>query len=257
MKIIPALIPKPRLLPPLRTSGGIFDFAIYYSATVISVTKNGHTFVNGKLNRTPSDDPQSKGTEKTSIVLHFSKLGAESFAESRENARLLVDLLDVCGDEWQVESCHICIPKHSKHCHSKPGFASKKVSLDRELPDPFADKKKNIKYFWAYAVGVTVSCVIIFNYEKTQSPIINSVLYCLRRSEAAKQALGPNIGYASSWPWISGELNTVQGNIDVEFKVKGDTDKAMLKMKANRESKLVPFAVKHLFLEFPMAKESI
>lgn len=133
---------------------------------------------------------------------------------------------------------------------TEPEFSSKTVSLDRELPDPFADKKKNRQYFVVYAIGVTVSCAVIFNYEKTQSPIINSVLYCLRRSEAAKQSLGPNIGYASSWPWISGELNTVQGNIDVEFKVKGENEHAMLKLKANRESKLVPFDVKHIYLEF-------
>lgn len=143
----------------------------------------------------------------------------------------------------------------SAAAETQPSFSSKKVTLDRELPDPFADKKKNVKYFWVYAVGVTVSCVVIFNYEKTQSPIINSVLYCLRRSEAAKLTLGPNIGYASSWPWISGDLNTVKGNIDVEFKVKGDNEKAMLKLKANRESKLVPFDVKHLYLEFPDGRQ--
>ncbi|OBA23164.1 hypothetical protein METBIDRAFT_38284 [Metschnikowia bicuspidata var. bicuspidata NRRL YB-4993] len=138
---------------------------------------------------------------------------------------------------------------------AQPDFSAKTVSLDRELPDPFADKKKNKKYFLLYGVGVAVSCAIIFNYEKTQSPIINSVLYCLRRSEEAKLSLGPNIGFASSWPWVWGELNAVKGIIDVEFKVKGDKQVATLKLKANRENKLVPFEVKHIYLEYPDGKQ--
>lgn len=117
------------------------------------------------------------------------------------------------------------------------------VSVERELPDPFKKKKQNRMYFWAYAVGTALSCVLIFNYEKTRSPIVNSVLYCLRRSDDAKAALGPNIGFSSSWPWIWGPLNTVKGNIDITFKVKGDVGEGDLHLKASRTSKLVPFDI--------------
>ncbi|PVH18333.1 uncharacterized protein CXQ87_001256 [Candidozyma duobushaemuli] len=123
------------------------------------------------------------------------------------------------------------------------------VSVERELPDPFKKKKQNRRYFWAYAVGTTLSCVLIFNYEKTRSPIVNSVLYCLRRSEHAKAALGPNIGFASSWPWIWGTLNTVKGNIDITFQVKGDTGGGNLHLNATRLSKLVPFDIHAWTLE--------
>lgn len=122
------------------------------------------------------------------------------------------------------------------------------VSIDKELPDPFADKRTNRRYFWVYAVGVTVSCAVIFNYEKTRSPIINSVMYCLRRSERAKTPLGANISFNSSWPWIWGTLNTVQGNIDVTFDVKGDAGRGTVKLKANRSSKYVPFDIQHFIL---------
>lgn len=122
------------------------------------------------------------------------------------------------------------------------------VTLDRELPDPFADKKKNRYYFVVYGIGVVVSCAIIFNYEKTRSPIINSTLYFLRRSSIAKEQLGEGINFASSWPWISGQLNTVQGKIDIEFQVKGSKRSGTLKLKAYRESKLVGFNVDHFIL---------
>lgn len=123
------------------------------------------------------------------------------------------------------------------------------VNVDRELPDPFAAKKQNRRYFWVYAVGVTVSCALIFNYEKTRSPIVNSVLYCLRRSDQAKARLGPNIGFKSSWPWVWGTLNTVKGDIDIEFDVSGDSGSGKLKLKANRTAKFVPFEIEHFILE--------
>lgn len=123
------------------------------------------------------------------------------------------------------------------------------VNVDRELPDPFAANKQNRRYFWVYAVGVTVLCALIFNYEKTRSPIVNSVLYCLRRSEDAKAQLGPNIGFKSSWPWIWGTLNTVKGDIDIEFDVSGDEKSGKLKLKASRTKKFVPFDIKHFILE--------
>lgn len=130
-----------------------------------------------------------------------------------------------------------------------PAPSRKVVNVDRELPDPFADKKQNRRYFWVYSVGVFVLCALIFNYEKTRSPIINSVLYCLRRSEAAKSRLGANIGFSSSWPWVWGPLNTVKGDIDVEFGVKGDKGRATLRLKATRTLRLVPFDIHHFTLE--------
>ncbi|CUM64440.1 uncharacterized protein PRCAT00002044001 [Priceomyces carsonii] len=124
-----------------------------------------------------------------------------------------------------------------------------KPSMDRELPDPFAEQKQNRRYFWAYGIGVTLSCVIIFNYEKTRSPIINSSMYFLRRSDIAKEHLGKHIAFASSWPWIWGTLNAVKGNVDILFKVSGSAANGTVLLKAKRESKLLPFNVEHFLLE--------
>lgn len=117
------------------------------------------------------------------------------------------------------------------------------VTIDRELPDPFAKKKQNRRLFWVYAVGTTLACAFVFNYEKTSSPIINSVFYVLRRSDEVKQKLGANISYSSPYPWIYGPLNTVRGEIDISFGVKGDKDSGTLRLKATRESKMFPFDI--------------
>lgn len=130
-------------------------------------------------------------------------------------------------------------PKSSAH---KP-LPKRPVVVDREFPDPFEAKRKNRYYFVFYGVGVTLACLIIFNYEKTRSPVINSVLYCLRRSELTRKELGPNINFKSSWPWIWGELNTMQGRVDIQFAIKGDLNEGTLHLKATRESKMHPFDV--------------
>lgn len=117
------------------------------------------------------------------------------------------------------------------------------VSVERELPDPFAGQKQNRNYFWTYGVGVTLACVVIFNYEKTRSPIINSTLYLLRMSDEATALLGDNIDFKSLWPWISGTLNTVSGDIDVTFDVKGSQQVGTLRLKASRTSRTQPFDV--------------
>lgn len=123
------------------------------------------------------------------------------------------------------------------------------VTVDRELPDPLKDQYKNMKYAIVYGIGIVVSCAIIFNYEKTTSPVLNSVFYILRRNPEVVEKLGEDIGYASSYPWISGELNTVKGDIDINFTVKGEKASGQLYFKASRPDKITPFTVHHWYLK--------
>ncbi|CAI5759099.1 unnamed protein product [Candida verbasci] len=123
------------------------------------------------------------------------------------------------------------------------------ITIDKELPDPSHKKKINRRYFLVYGLGITLSCLIIFNYEKTQSPIVTSTLFYLRRNKQVENLLGSGIDFAYSWPWISGKLNTVQGLIDIKFKIKGNKNDGYLKLKANRESKLHPFNVENFSIE--------
>lgn len=123
------------------------------------------------------------------------------------------------------------------------------VTVERELPDPFSSQKQNRNYFWTYGIGVTLACVVIFNYEKTRSPIVNSTLYLLRMSDEVTELLGDNIDFRSPWPWISGTLNTVSGDIDIEFAVKGLKRDGNLKLRATRTSKTQPFDVHEFTLK--------
>lgn len=125
----------------------------------------------------------------------------------------------------------------------------RQVTVDREFPDPFAKKKTNRRYMVVYAIGLTAMLAMIFNYEKTGSPIITSTLYFVRRSKIANERLGEGIDFLNSFPWISGPLNTVRGNIDIVFSVKGDKGTGRLKLKATRESKMNPFDIHHFLLE--------
>ncbi|EGW35643.1 uncharacterized protein SPAPADRAFT_58851 [Spathaspora passalidarum NRRL Y-27907] len=117
------------------------------------------------------------------------------------------------------------------------------VSIDRPLPDPFEKKRQNRRYFWVYFVGVSLMCGLIFNYEKTGSPIITSTFYFLRRSSIARTHLGDEISYTSRWPWIVGPLNTVKGNIDIKFGVKGEKGTGEIRLRATRPNKAVPFEI--------------
>ncbi|KAI5955080.1 hypothetical protein KGF54_001641 [Candida jiufengensis] len=123
------------------------------------------------------------------------------------------------------------------------------ITIERELPDPFTKRDQNRRYFVVYAIAITLSCIFIFNYEKSSSPIVNSTLYFLRRSTIGTDALGSNIEFASNWPWIWGKLNTVQGIIDIKFKVKGSDQKGWVILNATRESKMHPFEIHRFILE--------
>lgn len=61
----------------------------------------------------------------------------------------------------------------------------------------------------------------IFNYQKSSSSTVSSILYALRTSPAVRDMLGDEIYFASRIPWISGELNQLHGRIDISFWVKG------------------------------------
>jgi cytochrome c oxidase assembly factor 1 len=82
---------------------------------------------------------------------------------------------------------------------------------------------------------ITVSSLAIFNYQKSSSSTVNSILYALRMNEASKQVLGDEIYFASKVPWISGELNQLHGKIDISFWVKGSKGKGKVRFVSVRK----------------------
>ncbi|CAI4064322.1 Coa1p SKDI_09G0140 [Saccharomyces kudriavzevii IFO 1802] len=96
------------------------------------------------------------------------------------------------------------------------------LRVDRELPDPTRERKKRILGFVAFSVAMGSALSLIFNYEKTESPIISNTLYHIRRSPATRNILGESIEFDGIIPWVYGELNSVKGRINITFYIKGD-----------------------------------
>lgn len=101
---------------------------------------------------------------------------------------------------------------------------------DRALPDlPRPLVSVWLKTLPLFVFLVTVSSLAIFNYEKSTSSTVSSILYALRTNTHARDLLGDEIYFASQVPWIRGELAPMQGVIDISFKVKGTKGTATTK----------------------------
>jgi cytochrome c oxidase assembly factor 1 len=86
-----------------------------------------------------------------------------------------------------------------------------------------------------FIIAITLSSLAIFNYQKSSSSTVNSILYALRTNETARSVLGDEIYFASKVPWISGELNPMQGRIDISFRVKGRKGAGKVKFVSTRK----------------------
>lgn len=120
----------------------------------------------------------------------------------------------------------------------------KPMVIDRELPDPMADRKKQWLGFAAFTVAVSSALAIIFNYEKTENPIISDTLYQLRKSPITNEWLGENIEFDGIVPWVYGKLNPVAGKINITFYIKGSKNQSgMVRLVADRENRHDEFLI--------------
>lgn len=110
---------------------------------------------------------------------------------------------------------------------------------DRELPT-IATSTRNgwIRTIPLFALIVVGSAMAIFNYQKTSSSVVSSTLYAVRTNPEARAILGDEIYFASQIPWISGELNQMQGRIDISFWVKGTKGKGKMRFKSERKTRM-------------------
>ena len=116
--------------------------------------------------------------------------------------------------------------------------ATRPMRIDRELPDPTGDKVQQRLTFVGFTIAMGASLALIFNYEKTESPIVVNTLYYLRRSPRTRELLGENIEFDGIIPWVFGELNQVSGNVNIKFHIKGSNDvSATVRLIADRENR--------------------
>lgn len=99
---------------------------------------------------------------------------------------------------------------------------------DRELPSL---KQSHIwlKTLPLFIAVIAASSLALFNYQKSSSSTVNSILYALRTNDTSREALGDEIYFNSKVPWISGELNQLHGKIDISFWVKGKKGKGKVR----------------------------
>lgn len=81
---------------------------------------------------------------------------------------------------------------------------------------------------------VTISSIAIFNYQKMSSPVVSSTLYALRTNPQAREYLGDEIYFNQQIPWISGEMNQLQGRINISFAVKGTKNVGVMRFASFR-----------------------
>ncbi|KAJ6439514.1 cytochrome oxidase complex assembly protein [Purpureocillium lavendulum] len=98
---------------------------------------------------------------------------------------------------------------------------------------------KQTRFRWSRSLPlflalVAVSGLAIFNYQKTSSPIVSSTLYALRTSPRARALLGDDIYFKQPIPWIRGEMNQLQGRIDIYFTVRGSRGAGVMRFASNR-----------------------
>ncbi|KAL6855381.1 cytochrome oxidase assembly protein 1 [Amphichorda felina] len=105
---------------------------------------------------------------------------------------------------------------------------------DRELPNV-----EQVSFRWRRTLpifmAIVAACsVAIFNYQKMSSPVIASTLYALRTSPRARAILGDDIYFNHQIPWIHGQMNQLQGRIDIWFTVRGTRGVATMRFASNR-----------------------
>jgi cytochrome c oxidase assembly factor 1 len=88
-----------------------------------------------------------------------------------------------------------------------------------------------------FILAIVLSSLAIFNYQKSSSSTINSILYALRTNPQARELLGDEIYFASKTPWIRGELNQMHGRIDVRFWVKGTRGQGETRFRSQRKKR--------------------
>ncbi|CAG8498841.1 10183_t:CDS:2 [Paraglomus occultum] len=96
-------------------------------------------------------------------------------------------------------------------------------------PRPLPEIKNNTPKYIAFGlVGVSFWAAFItiaFNHQRQASSIVKNSIFHVRYDQEAKEVLGDNIDFASSWPWISGSVNHLKGKINISYDVKGSKGK--------------------------------
>ncbi|KAJ1965717.1 cytochrome oxidase assembly protein 1 [Dipsacomyces acuminosporus] len=114
-----------------------------------------------------------------------------------------------------------------------PDFA-----IERDLPGPKSHKKEIGIFIAVAAVTWGLGTIIAFNYQRMTSTPVTAALFTARHNKQVREVFGSQLNFASSFPWISGDISHLKGFVNVEFDVVGDKGVAgRLVLKSRRAGK--------------------
>lgn len=116
-----------------------------------------------------------------------------------------------------------------------------KKTVDKPLPDVLGKQRQSRRYFLTFCGLMALSLAGMVKYEAANSPIVTSTLQALRRSPLTLEALGPNIRFCSSMPWISGNSGIAKEVVDFSYEAQGDLASATVRFRAVK----VPYELRY------------
>ncbi|CAD6566435.1 MAG: hypothetical protein TREMPRED_002585 [Tremellales sp. Tagirdzhanova-0007] len=108
---------------------------------------------------------------------------------------------------------------------SRPRLLSDRVGR-RDLP-PLKNKVPMYIALATLGLGIWATFILYAtNAERLASSVLRSVTFQLRNSAEVADLLGRNVKLEDPWwrigdPWIPGSVNTMQGRVDLKFRIKG------------------------------------
>ncbi|CAD6585787.1 MAG: hypothetical protein CYPHOPRED_003195 [Cyphobasidiales sp. Tagirdzhanova-0007] len=125
-------------------------------------------------------------------------------------------------------------------------------------------KDQRLLYFGAAGAAVTAWSLFVMwamSAEKASSSVMRTITFNLRSSPLVKEALGEGIRprpFLAGEPWVHGKVNTVQGIVDIHFRVETpDGRKGTVYFVSERPNKAGRFETKEFKLLVDGSQQSI
>ncbi|KAJ3732963.1 cytochrome oxidase complex assembly protein 1-domain-containing protein [Lentinula guzmanii] len=121
-------------------------------------------------------------------------------------------------------------------------------ALKRDLPRLQKTWPTIIAFAIIGVAGWTAFLTYVTNQEKISSSVVKQIMRELREDEEMRAVLGDAIRMQGEWwlngdPRIIGSISTMQGNIDVSFRIKGSKGSGTVYFTSIRREKGVPFEI--------------
>ncbi|KIK70076.1 hypothetical protein GYMLUDRAFT_151629 [Collybiopsis luxurians FD-317 M1] len=121
-------------------------------------------------------------------------------------------------------------------------------AMKRDLPRLQSNWPTIFAFSIIGAAGWAAFLTYVTNQEKISSSVVKQIMRELREDPQLREALGDAIRMQGEWwlngdPRIIGSISTMQGNIDVSFRIKGSKGAGTVYFTSIRREKGIPFEI--------------